>query len=143
MAVSSAAYGWMALNCAAYGAMVTRSASYGATVCSCGPAAMTPAIAAWLAAIVASSLAPVAPPPRAATACACRALLVGSACSLVNRAGLAWIACSSGANFCAFASWVLYWLGGGGTDGGVLASAARAPRGGGGRGGGHAGRGAP
>ena len=41
----------MVFSWAEYGAMVFRSPAYGATVCSCGPTAMTPLIAAWLAAI--------------------------------------------------------------------------------------------
>src|SRR6202035_5030728 len=75
MAVSSAEYGAMVFSWAEYGAMVVRSAAYGATVCSCGPTAMTPLIAALLAAIVESTPTPLAPPPAAATACACRVVL--------------------------------------------------------------------
>ena len=60
----------MVFSWAEYGAMVFRSPAYGATVCSCGPTAMTPLIAAWLAAIVLSTPRPLAPPPAAATACA-------------------------------------------------------------------------
>src|ERR1700727_1096542 len=115
--------------------MTFRSAANGATVCSCGATAMTPLMAVSLALIVVSVPMPLAPPPAAATACACRAVLVGSACSLVNKAGCASITASSGANFCAFASWVLYWLGGGGTHGGILAPGAPATGGVGGAGG--------
>ena len=93
-----------AVSCALYGAMTFRSAAYGAMVCSCGPAAMTPLMAAWLAPIVVSTAIPLAPPPAAATACACRAGLAGLAASLVNRAGWAAITASSGANFWALAS---------------------------------------
>src|SRR5487761_142340 len=102
--------------------MTCRSAAYGATVCSCGPTAMTPLMAAWLAAIVVSTPRPLAPPPAAAMACACRAGLEGAAASLVNRAGWAWITVSSGANFTAFASWVLYVLAVARTVGGIFAA---------------------
>src|ERR1700728_2350558 len=104
--------------------MVFRSPAYGATVCSCGPTAITPLIAALLAAIAASTPRPLVPPPAAATACACRVVLVGSAFSLANRAGLAWITVSSGANFTAFASWVLYVVAVASTVGGILAAVA-------------------
>src|SRR3984957_9308870 len=124
MAVSSAEYGAMVFSWAEYGAMVVRSAAYGATVCSCGPTAMTPLIAAWLAAIVESTLAPLAPPPAAATASACRVVLVGAALILANRAGWAWITVSSGANLTAFASCVLYVVAVASTVGGILAAVA-------------------
>src|ERR1700722_15520245 len=104
--------------------MVVRSAAYGWTVCSCGPTAMTPLIAASLAAMVLSTARPLAPPPAAATACACRAGLVGSALSLVNRAWWVSITSNSGANFCAFASWVLYVVAVLSTDAGILAAVA-------------------
>src|SRR3981081_4502821 len=119
MAVSSVEYGAMVFSWAAYGVMVGRSPAYGATVCSCGPTAMTPLIAALLAAIVLSTPRPLAPPPPAATACACRVVLVGSAFSLANRAGWAWITVSSGANFTAFASCVLYVVAVASTGGGL------------------------
>src|ERR1700722_15106494 len=55
---------------------------------------------------------PFAPPPAAATAWAASfggmAAGFGEVASLANRAGLAWITASSGANFCALASCVLY-----------------------------------
>src|SRR5580698_3933141 len=114
----------MVVSCFEYGAMVVRSAAYGATVVSCGATAMTPLMAAWLAAIVPSTPSPLAPPPAAAIACACRVLLLGSACSLVNRAGLASITASSGWNFCAFASCTLYVVAVAITAGGILAAVA-------------------
>ena len=58
----------MVVSWVEYGAMVVRSAAYGATACSAGPTAITPAMAAWLAAIVARILRPLAPPPAAWTA---------------------------------------------------------------------------
>ena len=58
-------------------------------------------MAAWLAPMVVTAATPLGPPPAAATAWACRALLDGSAFSLVNKAGWAWMTASSGANFCA------------------------------------------
>ena len=63
--VSSAEYGAMVVSCAEYGAMVVRSAAYGATVFSAGAAAITPAMAAWLAEIVVRICRPLAPPPAA------------------------------------------------------------------------------
>src|SRR5882757_11232542 len=73
---------------------------------------MTPLMAGPLALIVDRMASPFAPPPAAATAWAASfggmAAGLGYAASLVNRAGLAWITASSGANFCALASCVLY-----------------------------------
>ena len=85
---------------------------------------MTPLMAAWLAAIVVSTPSPLAPPPAAATACACRAVLVGSACSLANSAGWASITASSGANFCALASCTLSVVAVAITAGGIFAAVA-------------------
>src|SRR5579859_815378 len=114
----------MAVSWVEYGAMTFRSAAYGATVASCGAAAMTPLMAAWLAPIVPSTASPLAPPPATAIACACRALLVGSACSLANRAGWASISASSGANFWAFASCTLSAVAVAITAGGIFAAVA-------------------
>ena len=124
IAVSSLEYGAMVDSWVEYGAMVVRSAAYGATVVSCGPTAMTPSMAAELAPIVVSTASPLAPPPAAAMTCPCRVLLVGAASSLANRAGLASITASSGANFCAFASWTLYLVAVAITAGGILPAVA-------------------
>src|ERR1700727_796745 len=107
IAVSSVEYGAMVVSCAEYGAMVCRSAAYGATVCRAGPTAITPVMAAWLAAIVVRMPRPLAPPPAALITWACSAggIVAGFlyVASLANSAGLAWITASSGANFCALA----------------------------------------
>ena len=72
---------------------------------------MTPSMAALLALMVVRMPVPLAPPPAAATAWATSfggiAAGLGYAASLANSAGWDWITASSGANFCALASWVL------------------------------------
>jgi len=65
MAVSCAEYGAMVFSCAEYGAMVFSCAEYGAMVFSAGAAAITPVMAALLAAIVVRMFIPLAPPPAA------------------------------------------------------------------------------
>src|ERR1700733_11377845 len=104
----------MVVSCAEYGAMVCRSVAYGATVCSAGPTAITPLMAAWLAAMVVRTAIPFAPPPAAATAWACRAagaLPGGKAASLVNSGGIfPAVAMTDGGIFCAVATtsaWVV------------------------------------
>src|ERR1700677_2581411 len=124
MAVSSVEYGAIVFSWAEYGAIVFRSDAYGATLVSCGATAMTPLMAAWLAPIVVSTPSPLAPPPAALMACACRVVLDGSAFSLANSVGLASITASSGANFCAFASWTLYVVAVVSTAGGIFAAVA-------------------
>src|SRR5579872_607042 len=117
----------MVCSRAEYGAMVFRSLAYGATVCNAGPTAITPLMAAWLAAMVLRMVIPLAPPPAAATAWACRAagaLPGGKAASLVNSAGFFWITSSSGANFVALASWVLSAVAVAITDGGIFCAVA-------------------
>src|SRR6516225_2705602 len=114
----------MVFSCAEYGAMVVRSAAYGATVVSAGAAAITPAMAALLAAIVVRMPMPLAPPPAAAIAWPSRAggILAGFvyAASWANSAGCAWITASSGANLTAFASGVALACAVASTDGGIF-----------------------
>src|SRR5690349_25112659 len=128
MVVSSFAYGAIVDSCVAYGAMVCRSDAYGATFCRSGATAITPLMAALLAAIVVRVWMPLAPPPAAAIAWPTSAggILLGSLylASWVNSAGWAWITLSSGANFCASASCFASFCAMARTSGGIFCAVA-------------------
>src|ERR1700733_7774812 len=88
-------------------------AVYGWRVASCGAAATTELIAAWLAEIVVSTASPLAPPPAAAIAwlTSLGGIVAGFVylASWVNSAGFAWMTASSGGDFVAAAicAWYL------------------------------------